>query len=291
MLKYLLAAVLVTGAVYAKSPAEEWKASLAKENAAWSSAKHAILKINDAAYIREGETVSLIGDAAKPASWHWKKGKDTKAALIATFRKGKPVVTQGGKLVVEDALAKGIDVVPGIDVSGAPTQISPNETGLRLMVYNQAHPAAKAFKGLDYFAYDPAYRVTAKFVPDPKMTPHVFRTSRGLDKQFFHAGDAVFTLHGKTITLPLYSDGKDPAKIQSLSSFFTDELTGKGAYRAGRYVDAAITGKFPPKTVTIDFNYAYNPNCARSSFYNCPFAVDFIPLAMKSGEKDPHGHP
>lgn len=187
-----------------------------------------------------------------------------------------------------DALAEGIVIAPGVDVVGAPTQLSPGETGLRIMVFDQNNPAAKAFKGVDYFPYDPAYRVTAQFKPDTKFTPHVFRTSRGLDKQFFHAGDAVFTLQGKTITLPFYGDGKDPAKIESLSSFFTDQLTGKGAYRAGRYVEIEKFGKFPPKTVTIDFNYAYNPNCARSNFYNCPFAVDFIPLAMKAGEKDPH---
>jgi Uncharacterized conserved protein len=290
MLRYVLATALLVTAAEAKSPAEEWKASLKADNADWAQEKHAILKINDAAYIHQGEIVSLVGDAAKPATWHWQKGKDGKAALTASFSKGQPVITKAGKTLPADALAKGIDIAPGIDVTGAPTQMSPNETGLRIMVYNQANPAAKAFKGVDYFPYDPAYRVTATFKPDAKMTAHVFRTSRGLDKQFFHAGDAVFTLQGKSITLPLYSGEKDPAKITDLSSFFTDDLTGKGAYRAGRYVDAAVTGKFPPKTVIIDFNYAYNPNCARSNFFNCPFAVDAIALAMKAGEKDPHNH-
>jgi uncharacterized protein (DUF1684 family) len=40
--------------------------------------------------------------------------------------------------------------------------------------------------------------------------------------------------------------------------------------------------------VIIDFNEAYNPNCARSAHYTCPLAVDTIPLAMKAGEQDPH---
>lgn len=292
MWKYLLAAALVFSAAEAKapakSPAEEWKASLAEDNAAWAKTKHAILKINDAAYIHEGESYSLIGDPAKSSTWHWKKGKEAKAALIASFAKGKPQITKDGKPVPAEALAKGIDIAPGVDVAGAPTQMSPGETGLRIMVFDQASKAASSFKGVDYFPYDPAYRVTASFKPDPKLTPHVFRTSRGLDKQFFHTGDAVFTLQGKNITLPLYGDEKDPAKITSMTSFFTDELTGKGAYRAGRYVDVEKFAKFPPASVTIDFNYAYNPNCARSSFFNCPFAIDTIPLAVKAGEKDPH---
>ena len=39
---------------------------------------------------------------------------------------------------------------------------------------------------------------------------------------------------------------------------------------AGRYVDVADFGKFPPASVTIDFNNAYNPNCARSAFFTSP---------------------
>ncbi|MDR3528209.1 MAG: DUF1684 domain-containing protein [Rhizomicrobium sp.] len=286
MWKYLAVAALLLTSAEAKSPAEEWKASLAADNAAWATAKHAILKINDAAYVHEGEFVSLLGD--KPATWHWAKGKQPKAALIAGFAHGKPQLFKNGKALPPEALSKGIDIAAGVDVLGAPTQMSPGETGLRIMVYDQGNKAAVAFKGVDYFAYDPAYRVSARFTPDAKMTPHVFRTSRGLDKQFYHAGDAVFTLQGKTITLPLYGEEKNPTKVTDMTSFFTDQLTGKGAYRAGRYVDVEKFGKFPPTSVSIDFNYAYNPNCARSIYYNCPFAVDFIPLAIKAGEKDPH---
>jgi uncharacterized protein (DUF1684 family) len=292
MLKYVLAAALLLTAAEAKTPAEVWKDGIKDANAVWATQKHAYLKINDAAYLHEGEFASLIGDPKQPATWHWIKGKQPNAALVASFQKGKAVLTKAGKPVPEAALANGIDIAPGIDVTGGATQMAPGETGLRLWVFDQNNKAAKAFKGIDVFPYDPAYRVTATFKPDPKFTPHVFRTSRGLDKQFFHAGDATFTLQGKTVTLPLYGDAKKPGDVKSLSSFYIDELTGKGAYRAGRYVDVEEPiGKFPPAKVTIDFNFAYNPNCARSSFFNCPFAIDFIPLAMKAGEKDPHAGP
>ena len=295
----LLAAALVLASAAAAAPAakhtptqeELFKASLVEDNADWATKKHAILKINDAAYVHAGEFVSLVGDAKRPDSWKWAKGKQSGAAVIGTFAGGKPVVTKNGKPVSDDMLAKGFDIAPGIDVMGQTAQMSPGETGLRIMVFNQQNKAAKAFKGVDYFPYDAAYRVNAKFKPDPKMTPRIFRTSRGLDKQFYHAGDATFTLQGKSVTLPLYTDANLAPKVETMSSFFTDELTGKVAYQAGRYVDTDKFGKFPPAAVTIDFNYAYNPNCARSTFYNCPFAVDHIPLAMKAGEKDPHaGH-
>jgi hypothetical protein len=291
MLRYaLLAAFVLTLPALAASPAEQWKASLKEANAAYATEKHAILKINDAAYIHAGEFVSATGDAQKPQSWHWLKGKQNGAVLTAGFAGGKAVLLKNGKPVPPEALDKGIEIAPGIDVAGAPTQMSPGETGLRIMIFNQQHKAAKSFKGLDYFPYDAAFRVTARFKADPKRVPHVFRTSRGLDKQFFHEGDALFVLQGKSVTLPLYGDAGPGAKVTGMTSFFTDELTGKGAYHSGRYVDVEAFGKFPPASVIIDFNNAYNPNCARSSFYNCPFAVDFIPLAVKAGEKDPHAH-
>jgi uncharacterized protein (DUF1684 family) len=39
--------------------------------------------------------------------------------------------------------------------------------------------------------------------------------------------------------------------------------------------------------VLIDFNNSYNPNCARSSHFTCPVAVDSIPLDVMAGERDP----
>jgi uncharacterized protein (DUF1684 family) len=270
------------------TPEQAWKADQVKDNADWATSKHAILKIDDAAYVPEGETVSLVGDAAKSGSWRWAKGTQKGSVMTAGWSGGQAHVVHNGKPVSEAELAKGVDIAPGIDVVGIPAQISPGQTGLRVAVFDQQNAAAKAFKGVAYFPFDPAFRVSARFKADPKMTPHIFRTSRGWDKQFYHAGDATFALQGKSFVLPLYTDEKSPAKITEMTSFFTDDLTGNGAYHAGRYVDVDKFGKFPPATIAIDFNYAYNPNCARSSFYNCPFAVDNIPLAIKAGEKDPH---
>jgi uncharacterized protein (DUF1684 family) len=95
-------------------------------------------------------------------------------------------------------------------------------------------------------------------------------------------------LKGKEVVLPFYAESRDPNAIKDMSAFYTDALTGKGAYGAGRYVDVTDFGKFPPASVTIDFNQAYNPNCARSAHFTCPVAVDNIALAVTAGERDPH---
>lgn len=278
---------LICTAALAATAQETWKASLIDDNNGWAHAPHAILKIQDAAYLGEGDVATLVGVKGKPASYHWVMGQ-TAGVLVARVQAGHPVVDKDGKSYDDAALAKGLAVDTGIDVTGAQTQVQAGVIGARLFVFNQQNPDAKAFKGVDYFPYDPSYVVTARFTPDPKPAPHAFRTSRGTTKQFYRVGEASFALGGKTFTLPFYADSDMPAKIKAVSAFFTDGLTGRGAYGSGRYVDIDGFGAFPPKTVPIDFNYAYNPNCSRSRFYTCPIAVDNIATDVTAGERDPH---
>jgi uncharacterized protein (DUF1684 family) len=229
-----------------------------------------------------------MGTKGKPASYKWVPGKIQDGILTATFHAGHMSGSLHGKAIDDATLQKGVGIDAGIDIQGYPTQVGAGVMGVRIMLYNQLRADALNFKGVDYFPYDPAYRVTATFKPDPKLPPRVFRTSRGTDKQFFHAGDATFTLKGKTFTLPFYAGDNDPKKITELSAFFMDDLTGTVTYGAGRYVDIDGFGAYPPRTATVDFNNAYNPNCARSAFYTCPVATDVIAMPVKAGEKDPH---
>jgi uncharacterized protein (DUF1684 family) len=245
-----------------------------------------MLKIQDAAYLGEGQRASLVGTRGNPASYKFVAGLAGDAVLVAAFVGGKPVLAKSGATLAQPLADIAID--KGIDVQAYPTQVQAGVPGIRVFVYNQDHPAAKAFKGIDYFPYDASFVVTAQFTADPKIPAHVFATSRGTSKEFFRAGEAHFVLDGKGVALPLYSDTNDPKKITALTAFFTDALTGKGVYGAGRYVDASTFHGFPPKTFTIDFNYAYNPNCARSAFFTCPVAFDRLPLAVTVGERDPH---
>jgi hypothetical protein len=275
-------AALSTVAFAAPTPEEAFKASLVDDNKDWAQTPHAILKIQDAAYLGEGQSSNLIGAKGNPGSWHWGGGA---GVLTASVKNGKPVINMGGKTYSDAEIAKGIAIDKDIDVQGAQTQVNAGVMGVRFMIYNQQNPDAKAFKGVDYFPYDPAYVVTASFTPDPKLPGHAFTTSRGTTKQFFHAGDASFTLNGKHFTLPFYSG--DAKNITTLAAFFTDGLTGKGTYGSGRYVDIDVK-PYPPKTFQIDFNYAYNPNCSRSHFFTCPIAIDNLGTEVKAGERDPH---
>lgn len=282
----MVAALLLASA--APSPEAAWKSAIVDENRVYARIPHAMLKIEDAAYLRDGDTAVLTGRKGDPGSYRWTNRPDAQGVLRVTLKGGKIAASKNGIPVRAEAIAKSIPVDSGVDVSGQPTQVDAGVEGWRLFVYNQQNAAASAFKGVSYYPWDPAFRVAARFTPDPKRPAHVFRTSRGTDKQFYRAGEVKFVLEGKRVALPVYAATADPVHITNLSAFFTDDLTGKGAYGSGRYVDVADFGKFPPASVTIDFNQAYNPNCARSAFFTCPIAQDSIPLAIKAGERDPH---
>ncbi|HXC55601.1 MAG TPA: DUF1684 domain-containing protein [Rhizomicrobium sp.] len=284
----LVGATLMLAAAPPQTPEQAWRAGILDANKDWAKIPHAILKIQDAAYLGEGQSASLTGSKGKPASYRWVPGKVQDGVLTVTFHAGHMSGAMHGKPLDDATLQKSVPIDTDIDIQGFPTQVSAGVIGVRVMLYNQLRADALNFKGVDYFPYDPAYRITATFKPDPKLPPRVFRTSRGTDKQFFHAGDATFRLQGKTFTLPFYASDNDPKKIADMSAFFMDDLTGTVTYGSGRYVDIDSFGAFPPETATIDFNDAYNPNCARSAFYTCPVATDTIALAIEAGEKDPH---
>src|SRR5579864_8168222 len=87
-----LAAALLFGlcsiaAVAPKSPQEEWKYELKEANDAYAKIPHAILKIQDAAYLGEGRSATLTGAKGIPDSYRWVGGtKD--GVLTARYAAG-----------------------------------------------------------------------------------------------------------------------------------------------------------------------------------------------------------
>ena len=67
-----------------------------------------MLKIQDSAYIGEGQSATLTGHAGDPSSWHWAPGG---AEMTASIRNGKLTVIHGGTGVycVTPTAASGID--------------------------------------------------------------------------------------------------------------------------------------------------------------------------------------
>ena len=290
----LIAAVTVLPslAATAATPQEEWKARIESQNEHWGKTPHAILKIQDAVYLGEGDEATLTGVKGDAASWSWRSDAGAKGPLHISIHHGQLAATLNGKPVSTAELQKSVAIETGIDVNGEETPIAQHVNGWRFWVYNQNHPAAVNFKGLAYLPYDPSFRVTGHYVPDPKLATTTFHTSHKSDKDYYHTGDITFSLKGKALKLPIYARSNDVAKIKGAQGFFQDATTGKGAYPAGRYLSIAFDNGAnrvnAAHDVVLDFNTAYNPDCARSPFWTCPLTDVAFDLPITVGERDPH---
>jgi uncharacterized protein (DUF1684 family) len=69
-----------------------------------------------------------------------------------------------------------------------------------------------------------------------------------------------------------------------LSTIFADATNGHETYGAGRFLEL---GKLENGKVEVDFNTAYNPPCAFTSFATCPLPPEQNKLALgvTAGEK------
>ena len=139
------------------------------------------------------------------------------------------------------------------------------------------------FHGLRWYAPQPAYRVTAKWVPYTHGHTLAVTNKLGQVSQEPVPGYAEFTLGGKTETLtPMVEDG-------SLFFVFRDRTSRLETDGGGRFLSAAQPshGMTQPGTVMLDFNEAVNPPCAYSPFATCPLAPreNRLAVAVPAGEK------
>lgn len=146
------------------------------------------------------------------------------------------------------------------------------------------------FKGLNYYATNAAFRVTATFKRTADAKYFQMPTSSGMTKKFVKYGVLTFTLNSRSTTLSVYQTDaetlkKFPEYAHLLFIPFKDATNRTDTYGGGRYIDIVM-----PKdgTVILDFNLAYNPNCAYGSDkYSCPIPPreNRLSVAIKAGEK------
>lgn len=98
-----------------------------------------------------------------------------------------------------------------------------------------------------------------------------------------------------TITLNVYKftpyDKQRYALYRNnLSTWFTDETTGRETYDVGRYIELGEEDPDPAHVYTIDLNKAFNPYCAYSALYSCaiPRREDHLNMALRVGEMTYH---
>jgi uncharacterized protein (DUF1684 family) len=269
------------------APKEKWDAELISANEAWATKRLAILKIDDAVYLKDGQTAYLMFRSGGRYQWSLSQPRGLTPSI--KYANGKALMRMLGEEGDVDLLTREdgqYALNDTIDLKAQIAQVEPGIDGLRLIVYNQDNPTPKSFKGVDYYPYNAGLVVQAKFEPAVEFKAEDFQTSRGWWKRFYKTGEAVFKLNGKEQRLPFYTGSAKKDEIKDMSAFFMDALTGKETYGVGRYIDIAVE-KFPVDAIAIDFNFAYNPNCALSPHYNCPQAKVTLAAEIRAGEKKP----
>ena len=143
----------------------------------------------------------------------------------------------------------------------------------------------KAILPLRYFPIDPAYSVPAILKVSADRPLFEVPTSTGTIRRMQRVGVLQFTLKGQSMTLGAFVE-EGTREISQLFVPFADLTTGKDTYPAGRYLDLHPTAT---NIYTIDFNTAYNPYCAYSKGYECPYPPpsNRLKVAIRAGEKVP----
>ena len=152
--------------------------------------------------------------------------------------------------------------------------------GIRLK--DPENPARKAFHGLDYFPVSQAYRVTARWVPEPRQIPVLNVLGQTEPSQC--PGYAEFRIGEKE--LRLYPILEEP-NAQELFYIFRDQTSGQETYPAGRFLYSALP---QDGRVVLDFNKAYSPPCAFTPYATCPLPPpeNRLPVRIEAGEKKYH---
>jgi len=137
-----------------------------------------------------------------------------------------------------------------------------------------------AFDSLKYYDPDLSYRIAARFRPVEKREIISLPTNDGEVKEYLSYGYATFSLDGKAHEL-LILENLDEEK---LFIPFGDATSAEETYGAGRYLDVEHNGS---GTISLDFNYAYNPYCAYVDNYSCPIPPreNLLTVAIRAGEK------
>jgi hypothetical protein len=142
------------------------------------------------------------------------------------------------------------------------------------------------FKGLTYYPLDPDYRFELKLHEhDDKQIIKIEDTS-GNVRSLIRWGEFRFKIAGTECVLQAY---KSDPKEERLFVPFRDATSGKETYGAGRYLDLHPANHFTTEGKWIlDFNEAYNPFCAYSEAYACPFVPpeNWLKVSVHAGEKD-----
>ena len=176
------------------------------------------------------------------------------------------------------------------DALGAPTTIDhgnvsffvvDREGQLAVRVRDRNWRAGKTVPPLSYFEPDPDWCLSADWVPvSPPLLMDVPNVTGDL-KTVEVGYKAVFSVDGQVVELLPMLVGENEVFF-----VFRDRTSGKETYGAGRFLKANANPTVHG-TISLNFNFAYNPPCAFTAFATCPLPPpeNWLPFPVLAGEK------
>ena len=142
------------------------------------------------------------------------------------------------------------------------------------------------FSYLDYFPVDASFKIKAEYTTSQSLQKLALATSTGTYDTLLVAGTASFTWNNQKQTLLVLGTSNSD---DNLFIPFQDATTGNSTYGAGRYLEVSRPDS---KYIILDFNKCYNPYCAYTEGYTCPFPPkeNRLGIAIEAGEKTYPGH-
>ena len=210
--------------------------------------------------------------------------KDGNTHIVLDKRSG---ATVDGKSVTEAALVDDMHAgngSPSVVAFGSASFLVIERDGRKALRVKDSNAETRLhFQGLDYYPADPSWRIVADWVPfDPPHDLEIGSVLGTINKEKV-PGKAVFHRDGHTYELMPIQEEPD-----TLFFVIADRTSGKETYGAARflYADLPKDGK-----VVLDFNRAYNPPCAFTSYATCPLAPpeNRMDIAVTAGEKKYRG--
>jgi uncharacterized protein (DUF1684 family) len=293
------AALFVLGAVLAAAPsARAVDPDYARDIDGWRAKREEGLRAPDGwlavvglHWLREG--TSTIGSA---------KGSDIVLPLsvpprVGTidFANGKAVIHVASGVTVTSKDKPVRDLELHSDKAGKPDVLAVGpvsmyviERGGRhaLRVKDTESAQRRGFHGLEWYPVREDLRIRARFTPydPPKNIP--IANVVGMVDPLPSPGYVTFQLEGRELRLDPVLEEPD---AKELFYIFRDTTAGKDTYPAGRFLYSEM-----PKDgqVVLDFNKAYSPPCAFTSFATCPLPPrqNRLDVRIEAGEKKPAGH-
>jgi uncharacterized protein (DUF1684 family) len=206
--------------------------------------------------------------------------------LLAPAGGFPPELTVDGQPAREGPLSANNEKPSTLAWRGLTLVVLPRAGRYVLRIKDANSPIRTGFKGLNWYAPNPAYRIAARWIPF--TPPHIeeIPTVLGNTLKMPAPGLAEFTLDGQTLTLEPVIEGGESG---TLFFILRDATSTTTTYQAARFLHTELPdhGLGQPGELVLDFNRLENPPCAYTVYATCPLPPEKnrLPVALEAGER------